>query len=79
MAENANEFMASRALMTILGIMALVIGFLAWLYLTVFFFSMILLFGMILTIAGILRLATSLFSGLSNNAKRINVAIESEH
>jgi len=75
MAENANDFMAGRALMTILGIMALVIGFLAWLYLKVFFFSMILLFGIILTIAGILRLATFLFSGLSNNAKRINAAI----
>lgn len=74
MSQNVNQSMAGRALMIILGILALAIGFLAWIYPSVFFFSLIILFGIILVIAGILRLLTGIASGLSSNAQKVNVA-----
>lgn len=74
MSQNTNQLMASRALMIILGILTLAIGFLAWIYPEAFFFGVIILFGIILTIAGILRLLTGIFAGLSSNAQKVNVA-----
>ena len=69
------QSMAGRALMVILGIIALAVGFLAWVYPDVFFFSLIILFGAMLTIVGILRLLTGISSGLSSYAQKINMAI----
>ena len=66
---------AIRALLVILGVVALVVGFLAWFYPDIFFYSLIFIFGITLTILGILRLATAFPKEQPSNTRKINAAI----